>query len=409
MKILKKNALVFMLIAIMLLSCVAMLTACGEAKHEHTYSGVVEYVVENNLAYEVKKCDCGESEKKELQSGTYLIATPSTIQTILDSNFNNKTIVFSDGDYSDVYLRPTAETVSKIYGFNSSSHMEPTDEEFSLQDLQTNGKYYYIRNFENITFVGTKNAKLTGKIVIYSREFTDLNSYDPVRNVYVTSENKYNYFTTQNNINGLTIKNMNFSSSNAGVDFWCNVGATVTKNLTIENNVFAGSAEDSYDDNMVAVAIRKWYNGHNIENVVVSNNTIDKYFQGIVVMCGKNVTIESNKITNTSHNAIAVSSSNELDLTGKFTGKIVVKNNNIENATDRAIKFNVGSNAEINIENNVLKNACDADGEFLQIKKLDNSSLKMLNNTYNGEKFEEKNETYSDENVLQNYSVKVNN
>lgn len=154
-------------------------------------------------------CECYKSPEK-MNADEYIIATPETAQSILDSDINGKTIVFAEGLYKDLYLRPSVATAT-VYGWVDSDKHDGV--QINTNSLSSTGKYHYERSINNVTFVGSENADFQGKIYSYSFIQTSKDEivYDAVRNInvnYVTG----NYYTIHNKLDGLIFQDMNFST-----------------------------------------------------------------------------------------------------------------------------------------------------------------------------------------------------
>jgi len=63
-----------------------------------------------------------------MDSNEVIIVSSGQEQTVVDGNINGKTLVFKPGDYGNIILRPTKETISKLYEITLTTEGSVTNE-----------------------------------------------------------------------------------------------------------------------------------------------------------------------------------------------------------------------------------------------------------------------------------------
>lgn len=118
------------------------------------------------------------------------------------------------------------------------------------------------------------------------------------------------------------------------------------------------------------------------ENTTVKDCTITDYFQGVYIKGADGATVANNTIKNTEHNAISIQS-----LTNNETkGNVTIKENFISNAGDRAIRFiDIAGDAVVNINNNIMVNSGNSDGELIKANVASGAKVNLENNYWDGE------------------------
>lgn len=373
---------------------VLILSACSkEEEHKHNYVEV-KYSIENGKAYTQSFCECGEADaKKELDATTYVIATPSTAQAVLDSDINNKTVFFDNGTYSNLVVRPTVAT-AKAYedlgGWQDRFANVRATEETPLKDLDASTSYHYIRTLTNVKFVGLENAKFAGSFEFVSKIETRGNTNDGtdiIKNIPYTDG-----ICAINKIegNGIEFNGLNFISNNenAGrINFDYNYthgNVALIKNVVVKNCKFTNNIEAHNDK----IAVRFYFDA---ENFTFENNSVTGYKKGVDVYYTKNIYVKNNTIENTAHNAIGMYYKN--------SGEVVIENNTIKNTSNRSIKIYDGDNLNITLKDNKIKNGHDENDEIMQFANLTNSTLTMSNNVHNDSKLVE----FSNKNITELY------
>lgn len=394
-----KNVKKFVSLCLIMIMTFAVfaLAGCGKEPHTHAY-GAEYYTVSSDKtkAYKTKTCACGHSVNIKIENA--VIVNPTNAQAELDKNINGKTIVFDEGVYGDLIMRPTRETVEGIYAYDPEN---PTVKgaEVNLADVDTTKTtkgYHYDRTLENIVFAGTKNAQFKGLFTFESGNvggaegtndtayFTDKsrlglaeNRKDVIRNLELTTTNSaYGWtdicYSAHVDMDKLSFDRMNFNGKYGRIYFYEGKVDSVQKNISITNCKFETdeaykSGHEYYDFDAPAVAIYTRSTGF-YENITFKNNTIVGHFQGLVVLNGKNVYVEENAISGTEHNALAFHGASTLTNGAKntyTTGNIVIKNNSIKNigvgvATgERAFRFANLTDAKVSITGNSFENCAE--------------------------------------------------
>ena len=403
----KKKFLSGLMALAIAIPCAFGLVGCGEdpadpttppATHTHSYAVCDEYLVVEDKAYHAtKKCDCGDYEKTELAD--YIIATPETAQEILDGEINGKTVVLSSGEYGTLKVRPTRETVDKIYAYDVAN---PTiyGAEKTLDEVKdtTTGSYHYVRELNNVKFVGAVGAEFKGVFSIQSKKYNvydyfhnagmgleEVEDFDVIRNIAVVDTNGNADIVANDvayadhiNVDSVMFEKMNFTGNKGRIFVGREYDATV-ENVAFMNCSFVTEEEwptTSYSCSAIQFEV---LNGTaEMKNIKVENCVIDGHHQGVRVANGNNVSIKNNVIKNSTHNLI--------NLQGSYTkGGVLIEGNTLENGTDRAIRFYVLDNATVVIKDNAFVNASKSNGEILKAEaSATGSSIELDGNTYGG-------------------------
>ena len=379
--------------------------------HAHNFDEKMTYSVIGSKAYVNRKCECGSIQHTELTN--YIIARPTTAQDILNGDINGKTIVFADGDYGNLEINVTRDTLSAINEYlpeDKNIKGELIDLEL-IDELSEVGAYHYTRNLENVTFAGTPNANFNGLFNIHSKVYCFYNwmsdkaigvenstslKVDPIRDIGLKDinnnglidENDIGYIQHINVIN-VSFENMNFEGKNGRMLFAYEVDADVSNidfiNCTFETDEIFYQKDSTIGFGAIHIEVRLGsIAGIEIEDIIIENCEFNGHYQAINIRRVNNVKILNNTIKNTEHNAI--------NLQGFGTkGDILIKGNIIENTQDRAIRFANLENAQVVVENNTFVNCTDDAGELIktQTQNVD-STIEMLNNTYNSKAIENK-------------------
>ena len=367
-----------------------------EQVHVHAFNTDVKYEVIGPDVYVHYKCSgCDERSEFE-QVKDAVIATPETLQDILDAEPNGKTIVLSSGLYQCIELRPTLANVQKISVDESggTNFGEPifirTESNFrEIQTLVEDVKeynYLYEASFKDITIVGTQGVQFRNRFIIRSGEvnYHNLVSEDPIRGIDYNAEG-------WKHTNKLTIKNIKFLN----IEFHGYGGTLeVSHNeyehssfdgITIENCKFYGMFEDRISG-MPAIKIM------NAKNVKIERNAIVGHFQGVYTNCVFNLECNNNEIREINSSAIIIQS---VGYDKYFTGNINIKSNKIayvygkqNYVGDRAIYIHIGNHSTIVIEDNTFTRAVNLESELLEVFAIQNSRFSFINNNYSAESSE---------------------
>lgn len=72
-----------------------------------------------------------------------------------------------------------------------------------------------------------------------------------------------------------------------------------------------------------------------------------------------------------------------VDPVAQFTRVIIIKNNTISNTSDRTIRFGVGNDETVIVENNNFTN-CTENGSLLKTQQSKFNKFSLINNVYKG-------------------------
>lgn len=328
--------------------------------------------------------------------------TPENAQYTLDGAYgsiNGKTIRFAasknDEKYDDVLVlaRPTKFSGSNTEYYTMSWTSETnwqilnesnySDKE-SWSDIMT-----YARTLEDVTFVADDGVALPGFSLSSGHQYgTQGNpAYDHVRETTIDSTpgSYYAYCSLENvAFDGLTISGQiflsDYSSDSVGFD-----GNTSIDGITIENCTFEGDKPQMANSSFAAIKMAA--DSQTFDNVTVSNCSIADYYQGIYIQGPNNIAVSNCSIDNTKHNAIALQSSTN----NSVKGTVLLEENVIQNASDRAIRFGDASDVEsVVIRNNIMIDSGDNTGELIKAESLPSgtSSITLDGNYWSGEEVE---------------------
>ena len=416
----KKKIACLALASALVIPGVMGLAGCKKG-HTHAFNSDPFYEVvtegETKIARSWRECTCGAEDAHKMVYNAVIVSANSQdenyVQKVLDTNINNKTIVFDEGTYTEpMYLRPTLSTLTAVYKNGVVYNGE-------LSDTYT--EYKYQRDYNNITFAGTSGAIIKNYIRLLGGEVGTYNMleavYDPIRDITVSTP-ETEVFNAISNFTNITVTRMNFVDKYGRISFWNNYTQTLPfefKNININNCTFDSDAvDDRFNINSEASAIFiRTMNAGALSNVTVRDNSIKGHYQGISVWGSKNLYVLNNTVSNTSHNALALQSSTTIKpnkVTIASEGEYIVKGNTISNTTDRAIRFGECKNISITIENNTFNNCyedrTDEKGTIVNEVQMNQgiqlvatgnlsadenktSSFTFKNNTVDGEKYED--------------------
>lgn len=306
--------------------------------------------------------------------------TAENAQDVLDGkegSIDGKTINFTESINEVLELaRPT-----KYPGSGTTYYVRNSGEQIAdVSELKDNVGYKYERTVSNVTFTADKDVKLAGFRYKSSHMYGTSTAavHDYVRDIDITStNNSYNQHSNLKNVKfqGLTITDK--------IDFASSV-TTVVSDITIDGCEFTGD-EAKMGTNGFSAIVMKPEAPYYYTNLTVSNCKITNYFQGIYGYGFDGVNIINNTITNTKHNAIALQHNIHTDVgaINPVKGAISVKENYIYGAQDRAIRFgNIDASADIKINNNIMVNSGDKDGQLIKPGTIADGAVIDLENNY---------------------------
>ena len=290
--------------------------------------------------------------------GIMINVKPTNAQKALNYAVDYTTLNFAPGNYEKLEIRN--RTIDKVI------------------DDKEKGRYR--RSLKHVSFVGQPDAKLKNITVEPGHNATDKKMVN-----YVTGEDivvdEANGYIGRIDLSDIIFDGLYFvnSENKPGIDlaYWGNEpgGASygTVDNLEIKNCHFDLSNSESN-----AAAIKIVEQGYQtFGRIRIQDNIVDRAFQAIYLAgCGDHtdVSVIGNVFKNTVHNAVAMQSTIDLDQNtqqvihdSRIRGKITVESNIIENASDRAFRLGqVLASADIKINNNIILNSGDADGELIK-------------------------------------------
>ncbi len=346
----KSKLLSILVVLCLTIPLMFMLTACGN-KHEHDFKGLT-YVVEDEKAYEVKTCSCGEKQKTEMEDT--IVANTTNVVTKIASAEAGTTIVLAKGNYGIIKLEG-------LDAFKDDITLTAFDE-VSVDGLLITSKLTK-QNYldEEKTF-----AEMGENLTITNIEFKD---DIQVRNC---------------TLSGLTIKNCKFTGE-ARIDVKADsFFATYSTNPSARDGDIP---KFGMDDNAMV-------NGTNISNEIVNITVENNTFEGVhdsilndttVIYLSKvnGATVKNNIIDNAEFNGIQITGS---------TGVLLVEGNTIKSSGSRSMRFSyLEDRAELTdkliVKNNTLSNAntLETNSEVVKSSSTSTVTIEFEGNTYNGE------------------------
>ena len=310
-----------------------------EPPHTHTYSTFVKYDVENNKAYEIKKCSCNETSKTEIANS--VAVTTQTAQTALDNAAEGSVIVLDEGNYGNLYIRKNA----------ASEEIENSTWAGGAPNTT------FKRTIKNVTILGTEGAvvsSIVGEAATYA-------------NTPHSLAEEHKYLDTYLDIENLTIKNIVFTPAEnkvavslAGAGHKVSIdGCTVngSGSITSGNMLFNSDSQTAtvYTKNSetVLTAYRK--------NITITNNVLNSLHLGVKMNYVENITISNNTFNQIKGRDMLLGGGN-----GDIAGNIEISNNTSDGATERFARIAVLS-GNLNVTNNVVTNNNGADTDIVKV------------------------------------------
>ncbi len=307
--------------------------------------------------------EIGASEYSELpaaptEENGVISVNAANAQYTLDGAYGDitgKTIRFTESITETLFLgRPTKYVGSNTKYYSDGAFTAEIDYAGAMA-VTTNG--HYIRTVSNVTFTAAAGVSVAG-FVAYSGQVTSAaeKPYDYVRDMgsnIVTTNNGYYAIANLANItfDGLTItKNVDIS----GYETSC---AYTVNGIRFVNCVFHGNAGKTE----YAIRIAGGDATLSLTDLKVEGCTFEGCKEGVLAYHINGAVIKNNTFKNMASKAIELGSSSVL------SGEIVIKENYIKDTGDRAIKLgNFSEGASLTVENNVMINAKDENGEVFK-------------------------------------------
>ncbi len=310
-------------------------------------------------------------------SGTVVKVTAANAQDVLDGKYgtiNGKTIHFTENIDTVLDLaRPTKYQGSGTvyYKYNISipgPEVNPTSWSKDISSSMNSHSHYY-RTLKDVTFTADEGVTVAG--FTFSAGHVASSGYDYVRDVELTSGVTY---YKHSSLEGITFKDMTITGR---FDAKLFLEGTHANDITFDNCVFEGT------NGVSPAAIGFTADSIYHKNIVVKNCIFRNCYQGVYIQGVDGATITGNIISGTKHNAIALQSSTSNDAKGTIT----VTGNYIENSEDRAIRLNaVSAEAKISINNNIMVNSGESDGQLIKAETVADGAVINLDNNYWGGK-----------------------
>lgn len=360
----------------------------GRPGHIHEYTDNIKYTVEDDTAFYSNKCKHCDKYGPEKVLENSIVVTPESVQSVLDTNINGKTIVFGAYEFKDLLeLRPSrTDSTTRIYAWESDTTYDDSYV-LALNELVKDSlfRYHYTRTIENVNFVGVEGTSIQNHIFVRSGETfyysdTSYNGgyyYDAVRLIDYSQEESGGKHASHITINNITFENLSFEGSN-GLIYMDNVYEDSSlANMTVRNCSFKTDSPHTY---RAATHLGCAHRG-NIKNITFANNFVSGHYQGIRLDSFDSATVANNTFEKIFHNAVGLYGNNGEEQ--YFTGTVSVRGNTINDGQNRAIKLYKGIDAIIIVENNKIANFSNDSGEVIQLGMLTGESkYSIFNNSY---------------------------
>jgi len=318
-----------------------------------------------------------------------IVATPETAQSILDSNINDKTIVFKDGSYdTKLYLRASRETsLAYLWDAENSTRGEAVADPTTIP---TTTYLVYTRDISNVTFLATEDAIFTSQIVFDSRKIWNLSEwYDVVR------DKATNNFYQQMKLTNVTFNGLTFEGENGRITMKAaSDDYSEISNIEVSNCSFKTTSIENPEMKSGAILVETT-NGEKLnKGFVIKNNHIEGHYKGFDTRGIGDVTIVGNTFKNLVHHGVTLLS---YATTAQDRGFITITGNTFDTCWDTAAEnnndfYNYGQygvrlqymlNTEITISNNNFKNV---NKQMIKGTTMNNCTYTFTNNYYDGEK-----------------------
>lgn len=384
----KKLIVAIVLLGVLVGFAALIFPLLGRPDHIHDYTENIKYSTHENVAYYKQQCCHCDKYGPEKVLENSIIVTPETVQSVLDTNINGKTIVFAEYNFNDILeLRPAkSDSTTRIY---SSTGDTTFDESYALalNELvkDSDFRYHYTRTVENVTFVGTEGSFINNQFFANSNQtfaYDDSTSgeglfYDAVREMDYTQSNQRGKHASHLTLINITFRNLNFVGSNKLICVDTVYQDSKVEKLTIENCTFRA---DLPTPSQAAINL-SCKNDGNIIGATLTNNNFVGHYQGIKLAGIDTANISNNYFEKIIEDAIVVCGSS--DANECFKGFVVVCFNTFENGSGLAINISNGVDATIRIESNLFSNFFNINENLLSVKNLGDNSTYSLVDNYN--------------------------
>ena len=319
-----------------------------------------------------------------LSNGVWSNVTKDNVQDLLDGKYgsiDNTTIVLSAGTYGQLELgRATkhANSGTKYYVGLTGGGSDATEYTFEqFLALKNNGQWSdtprYVRSMSNVTIKAADGVEVKVAGVYASSGHKYQNAHDYVLDRDVENGNSY-YLV--NNFANIAFEGITFTAKS-------NIESSLEQS-TIDGFTFTNCTFDINNTASGNQAIRYYNENDNgaVKNLKVYDCVFNQCYQGVYAHSIDGVEVVGCAFNTTGHNAIAVQSTGD-QTTAK--GTIIIKENYITGAGDRAIRFNnVSSDATITINNNIMVNSGDDRGQLFKAENINGATIDLKNNYWDG-------------------------
>jgi hypothetical protein len=312
-----------------------------------------------------------------LSNGVWSNVTKDNVQALLDGeygNIDNTTIVLSAGDYNKLELRAAIVGTKYTCPHNDSTDntgpvtFDTVDEYKShMSDKPHHGDArVFTRTISNLTISAQDGANVAG-LDLLSR------TYDGDQDPFVSEKTGYRVVF---NVTGLTFSNVNFTgsvviSSKFSED-------TSISGVTFENCKFTTGGTAT--GNGQAINYSNDLNNGKVKDLVVKDCEFKNCYQGVYTNGITNVTVKNNAFDTIGHNAVAIQSPTNASTNH---GNVVITENYFNNVTNRVFRFNkAGEGTNVTINNNVMVNSGDENGELFKATTIAEGASANLENNY---------------------------
>ncbi|MEE1047150.1 MAG: hypothetical protein U0M60_06970, partial [Clostridia bacterium] len=300
-------------------------------------------------------------------SGNVINVTAANAQYVLDGKYmdiTGKTINFTESITDVLELaRPTKYKNSKSAYYNYVNYVLETTPTSWSEDISSvmNSHSQYHRTMENVTFTANSGVTLAG-FALTSGNFAS-SGYDYVRDVEQTAGVTHHEFRSMKNI---TFKGLTFISG--GIDMNVQLAGCTIEGITVDGCNFSGTTKAAV--NFTSPLYCK--------NMTVKNSKFTNCFQGIHIQGADGLAVVKNSFDTISHNAIAIQCEGDAASSKNPTiGKVIIDENYIVNGGDRAIRFNVIKDADVDIVNNIMVNSGNDDGQLIKATAVNDGDINL--------------------------------
>ncbi len=310
------------------------------------------------------------------KAGDVWTVTPENAQYTLDGAYgsiNGKTICFARGEYTEQLI---LGRVNKFSGSNSQYFSNNWTKEIAYNQLQDTAIYQYLRQVKGVVFIAEEGVVLPGFTASSGHMYgaTDDPAVDYVRETSTESTNHSYYASSQ--LEKIVFQGLQIAGGISINDYSVNAS---TQDILFVDCRFLGDVNRIQDSTFCAVGMKA--DEKTFANIRFSGCTFTNYFQGIYIQGAVDPSISGCLFQGTTHNAIALQSSRSNPL----SGDVYIGENIIENAEDRAIRLGDTEMDSLVIENNIILDSGDDEGQLIKAGAINgNPTVSLEYNYWNG-------------------------